>query len=445
MQRMLLLCLVTILFKTSISQNEKFGPLKIGDTVPALKFQRFLESSLPQVQLSNLKGKAVILDFWNVGCLACIKGMPKMDSLQKHFGQAIQIVLVTDNTAEQVANLFKRTKVKKPDLPIVVEDTMFYKNLFPHEGDPLHVWINRNGVIEAITDGHNATAGNIASLLNGQDMNLYTRPLGKELRLDNGLLEASSGPLKASVNYYSIFLGPLNEQTTVNKLMLTKDSINGKITKVSAINIPLLTLYSLAYSRDLFGFDVNVRNLRYNNRIEIQTKNPLDVRYAFADSLLDEWNKRNLVCYESQIPPSSGTSIFSIIQSDLGKYTSFIGEIEERKMACLVLKRTSQKDKVRTKNPNAEPADSYRGGCYTIVNQPLPASLLPQLVIANQHTLYPIIDETHYTGPVDMALSAKLNDLGALRRELNKYDLDLVVADRVVKTLVIRDKKHSSN
>lgn len=443
MQRVILLCLLMSLLKNSVAQTEAIKPLQKGDMISAIRFQKFLEPST-SVQLSSLKGKVIILDFWNIGCLACLKSMPKMDSLQKQFGSDIQVVLITNNSTDEVNNLFNRIKIKKPDLPIVVEDTIYYKKLFPHVGDPLHVWINRSGVITAITDGHNATVSNIQSLFNGQNVTLYTRPSTDDPKLDSCLLNASSSSLKKFVNFYSIYLNNLNEETTINRLTLIKDSQNKKIVKVSALNIPLLTLYSFAYSRDLFGFDVNIKNLRYNNRIEIQTKNPLDIRYAYSDSLLDEWNNRNLISYETEIPSAYGLSIFSIIQSDLDRYTPFEAQIETRKMTCLVLKRTSKKDKMKTRNRKEDAVNFYKGNYYSIINQQLSASLLPHLVIANQALAYPIVDETNYEGPVDMILNTKLNDLKGLRKELNKYDLDIVLTERAIKVLVIRDKKHEA-
>jgi hypothetical protein len=132
------------------------------------------------------------------------------------------------------------------------------------------------------------------------------------------------------------------------------------------------------------------------------------------------------------------------MQSDLEKNTAFDARIVRKEMDCLVLKRTSNKDKLRTRHPEALPGISFSGG-YSITNKTLAASLLPNLVVAYQNKPYPIIDETGYAGPVDIVLNSKLYDLNKLRKELSKYDLDLVPQKRRVKMLVITDKKYSSN
>jgi thiol-disulfide isomerase/thioredoxin len=423
--------------KYSFPQAQRSKRLNIGDTLPLISFGNFFESA-NAVQLNELRGKAVILDFWNTGCVACIKSLPKMDSLQQQFGNKIQIILMTNQSSKQVRNLFSKPKIKKPHIPIVVDDTMFYKKLFPHDGDPLHVWIDSGGIIRAITDGYNATVSHIQSFITEGRIELSSRISQIDIG-QNSLLEESCSDLKDLVSSYSLFFSSLNQQTIERGLRLVKDETTSKLSKVSAINIPLMTLYSLAFSKELFGVDVNVHNLQLNNRILIKTKNPLDIRYATADSLLDEWNNRNLVSYEASAVPRSRTDLLTIIQQDLNRYTRFSATIEMKKLTCLVLRRTSKEAKFKTINQNATPYSAYRDS-YSIINKSLQTSLVPDLIISNQTGKMPIVDETGFNEPVDMQLNCRLSDLKRLREELRKYDLDLMPADRTIKMLVIRDK-----
>lgn len=62
------------------------------------------------------------------------------------------------------------------------------------------------------------------------------------------------------------------------------------------------------------------------------------------------------------------------------------------------------------------------------------------LINQNENDL-PIIDETGYKGNVDMIINAKLNDMSSLRKDLKRYNLDLIEGERVINMLVIRDKK----
>jgi thiol-disulfide isomerase/thioredoxin len=420
------------------AQNNILKPLNVGDTVPLILFNKFLNGD-KSVQLKDLKGKLIILDFWNTGCLACLKSFPKIDSLQKQFANKIQFVMITNQSLREVKALFSKPNMKTPDIPIVVEDVAFYNQLFPHEGDPLHVWIDTNGIVRAITDGHNATVSNIQKFLKGNSVQLSSR-ISKIQLTQNSLLEEGCNKLKDFIDSYSLFFVGLNDQTTDHRFRLIKNEGTNKLSKISVVNVPLLTLYSLAYSKELFGVDINIRNLQINNRIIIETKNPLDIRYAGADSLLDEWNSRNLISYEASVNPKGGFDLLKVLQQDLDRHTSFSATLEEKEMNCLVLIRTSNKEKFKVKNSNAVPYSVYQN-TYSIVNKPLQTSLIPDLIIGNQTRAAPITDETGLFTPVDMQINSKLNDLKLLRDELKKYDLDLIPAIRTIKMLIIRDKK----
>jgi len=51
----------------------------------------------------------------------------------------------------------------------------------------------------------------------------------------------------------------------------------------------------------------------------------------------------------------------------------------------------------------------------------------------------PIIDVTGYRGNIDLKMGA-ISDVASIRKELSKYDLDLVEAEQELNMLVIKDK-----
>jgi hypothetical protein len=52
-----------------------------------------------------------------------------------------------------------------------------------------------------------------------------------------------------------------------------------------------------------------------------------------------------------------------------------------------------------------------------------------------------VVDETGYSGPVDLTLHAPSTNLPALQKELRKYGLDLVPAQRELLVFVLTDQK----
>src|SRR5688572_1002328 len=73
--------------------------LNVGDTLPDynLKVFNYHKQSL---NLKDFKGKALVLDFWNKGCGACISSWPRLLKLQNHFRDQLQIILVNDKDSE---------------------------------------------------------------------------------------------------------------------------------------------------------------------------------------------------------------------------------------------------------------------------------------------------------------------------------------------------------
>ena len=140
--------------KDKVPDKSQFKRLYIGDTVPmeSITFNNVLNYPGGKAKLSDFKGKYIILDFWNKGCSSCIAAFPHMEELQKEFANEIQILLVTENTQEELALLFKNSKnVKETKLPMIIGEKVLIEHLFPNRSVPYHVWINKEGKVMATT------------------------------------------------------------------------------------------------------------------------------------------------------------------------------------------------------------------------------------------------------------------------------------------------------
>src|SRR5690606_17692164 len=99
------------------------------------------------VRLADYRGKWIILDFWNTVCASCLKAFPKVDSLRREYGDRIQILAVSRSDYQKTTDFFDtHPNVHRPEIPFITADTVL-ANLFPHAGDPYHVWIDPNGTI----------------------------------------------------------------------------------------------------------------------------------------------------------------------------------------------------------------------------------------------------------------------------------------------------------
>jgi len=431
MQRIIILIATVCSFQTISSQVVR--PLKPGDSIPEFEFASFYDGN--EASLKNLKGKFIILDLWNKGCLACISSMPKIDSLQRMFEGKLQIIYITKNSREEVMKLFSKIKLQKPKIPFVVNDRIFYDSLFPHIGDPLHVWIDNTGMITAITPGHNATYEHVKAFVEGKMLNLSAR---RELDgFDNrtSFLNEGSSRLSKYLKYHSVFFQGLSEETSKNFILQIRDSASGKVNTVRAVNATAFSLFNLAYARRLFGVDISVINLPNNNRISIESSHPEKFKFPTDNNSIDQWMYDNTFSYELSVPTERSKELFEFMQVDLNRYLPFKASIVKRKVLCLVL--TKSKDEY-----NLMRADSIstKVNGFTIRNTTIQSSLYPALIYANQELKTPIIDETGYNKPVNLDLRCSLSDLPMLRKELRRYGLLLELKETRIDVLIIKDK-----
>lgn len=440
MMRLIFSFFACLLYMAALTQQPNVLPIGINDTVRNIPFSKFLNEKDSHISIESLKGKLVILDFWNVGCAGCIAGMPKMDSLQKAFGNQIQIVYVTKNTKEQVERLFSKIRIRMPDLPIVVEDSMYYDKLFPHEGDPMHVWIGQEGVVKAITWGYNTTATSIASYLRKGAINLATRAELEGFSYASKLIDESSGRLSKNLAYHSILMKGLYEKTRISNMVILKDSMSQLPTGFKALNKSILSLFSFAFSKDIFGIELNMANLVNNNRIILEMDKPEDMYMPAQPEKIDEWKKNNILSYEVMLPPEKAKNLYPIIQADLNRMLDYSAIIEKRKVVCLVLKVKKGADRIKTNHPSGESYVQNGRGVFSVRNMPISKSLYPALIYSNQAASLPIIDQTNYTGNIDLEIHSKLNNLAALKRELERYNLSLVEEVCEIEMLVIRKR-----
>ena len=106
----------------------KFGSkgLRVGDSFPDIPLGKVLNNKTNKVRFSDFNNKLVILDFWNTHCSSCIAAFPKMEELQRHFGNKIQIILVnpieTEDQIQVVRLRGNRENFIMPDLPCIVAE-----------------------------------------------------------------------------------------------------------------------------------------------------------------------------------------------------------------------------------------------------------------------------------------------------------------------------------
>lgn len=412
---------------TSFAQNK---PVKVGEDLP----ESFLTTSFqvvnhPQktLNLSRDRNKLILLDFWNTWCSACLMNIPKITSLQQKFGDRIRILPVSNQDKLALEKFFASQNGKKYNTLTSVYNDSYFLQLFPHAGVPFIIWI-KDGKLVSTTDATQLNEETINEILDGKQSSLQTI-----IQMDR------KRPLMLSEDYdrqkniqllnYSFFAkGPISDIGSGGTFRTTPSgTINGR----QFTNLPLYDMY---YAIGFELFRHKYQESFTGKRMLIEVKDPKSLMLQQkADGSNDTSNLYN---YEFIIPESKADFLYQYMLEDINRYSGYTVTLEKRPVQCLVLVRTSQKDKLASKG--GEKRSTFPRTPSILRNAPLRTMIN---MLNGDITIKEIfIDETGYTGNVDLEVSG-IKDIPTLRKELQKYDLDLIRAERNLLMMVIKDNQ----
>lgn len=410
---------------TSFAQTK---PLKIGESVPENVWSTPLQLvNHPQktITLNQDKDKLILLDFWATWCSSCLLNFPKMEELQKQFGDKIKILAVSNQERLVLEKFFASKNGQRYKNVVSVADDKMFHQLFPHKGVPYIVWI-KDGKLLNTTDSDQVTATAISEIIENKQSSLQT-----VVQIDK------TRPLLLSENY------DFEKNTELQSyIFFSKGRIRaldygtwfhrdkGKTYGRQFTNKSLMEIYS-SIGYELFEQKGDVLSVkRFINTV----KNPSDI--DFNTNVANKETDAKLYSIDFIVPKTQSDSLYSKMLSFINENTPYTVSLEKRVTSCLVLKRTSGKDKIATKGGIL--IDSFLKTPSVMQNATLDY-MISALNANNNTSSLPIIDETGYKGNVDLRFS-NVKDLKTLQKELAQYDLALEQTERLLLMLVIKDK-----
>ncbi|AUJ26510.1 MULTISPECIES: TlpA disulfide reductase family protein [Virgibacillus] len=127
------------------------NPLDVGETAPDFSLNTLGEKKL---QLSELQGKKVILNFWATWCPPCRKEMPAMQEFYDHFKDEVEVVAInltkSESKKEDVA-----AYIEKYDYtyPIPLDEKAEVRSAYKVVAVPTTYFIDQEGKIAKIHPG----------------------------------------------------------------------------------------------------------------------------------------------------------------------------------------------------------------------------------------------------------------------------------------------------
>lgn len=139
---MLLRVLLALLAWLSLSANA--GAVEIGAPAPGIN--RPLLSGTANVDLQQLRGKVVMVDFWASWCAPCLKSLPLYESLRQEFAREdFEIVAVSvDEAAEDAQRFLGKHPVS---FPVAFDDGGSIAAAWSPPAMPTSYLIDRDGIV----------------------------------------------------------------------------------------------------------------------------------------------------------------------------------------------------------------------------------------------------------------------------------------------------------
>lgn len=415
-----------------VQVHAQIKTLKVGDKVPDITISNVINYKTSSLKLSDFKGKLLILDFWATWCGACLKSIPKTDSLQKEFERKVVFLSVTYQTDKEVDAYLTRLEQLKPNVtarihPRIVEDKVLHQ-LFPHTSLPHYVWIDGNGIIKAISEFQAVTSTNISFLLEKGFINTSVKnddpfiPYDKEIPILSNL-----GGNVPKIVYQTLLSGYSPGLQGGMDILPASDTHSRKII---LRNVPLTWHYRAAYGagKKWFGDASMILEVKDLSKLEY----PKTGDY-------NNWIRENGFCYELQLPKAHDNRVYLQMQEDLKRsFPEYEAFTELRKHKVLALVRTSDTDKIASKGGQAN--YKFSGLRASMQNMSLNMLTSQLSILFLQNLPIPIVNDTGYRGKADLEIDADLSDLKALNRELQKYDLQFIEKEKEIEILVIRER-----
>lgn len=427
--------------------------LRIGDKVPDAILEKVFNYPGGTAKLSDFNGKYIILDFWSRMCKSCIGAFPKMEKIQEEFKKDLQILAVCTYSTWEPLNLLEpgfpkgssSEYIRNTKLPLVFNSEEL-RDWFPHFGEPYLVVINREGYIMAMLDGMDSAT--MRAIIEGKQTDFpvsfsFTTLLDTLVDYDENFSILKEGnhrqverilylkrPDQNPDQYF--VLAKLGRPSGAASLSVY-DTISGSRQQVGErfYSPGLRYLYKYAYG-----------SFMSDQQMVVESATP--DRYfspwgTVSTEEFNTWHIKNKYVFEAG-PTQDSTQ--SWLRQALVACFPEIGVIRERRtVKCLVLKRSSSKDKLGTKFAGQSSSVDNSAVSFKLRNcrfETFIGLLKSYNLDFNKSTAMPLLDETGYKGNIDMNLY-DLKDLAGLKKQLIKYDLVMEEAERELEVLVLND------
>ena len=427
---LLILWLLVMLFGALRCKAQE-RQLSIGSPVPDVTIKNIYNYSKISAKISDFRGQVLILDFWATWCSPCVAAIPRLDKLQKEFGNKLKILPVNNQSPDVVKTfLDKLRKIQPFDLPDVLSDTLL-NQMFPHTYLPHFVWISGAGKVIAITADTALNSNNIRAAIDGRPLNLKVKT-DKAVDGDPNRLFDSTSELAQSITHKLI---PGYQEDLPGGWNISPGDSTGKTIQCTNVLMEDLFNIALGKGKSYFGHNRVIYQVADTSVLKTNLK---------GEDAIDWMREGHVYSYEIKTPKGMNDLAYSIMLQDLRNYfTRYDVRVENREVECLALVKTTGEDKISSRGGKS--VAKFDGISCHMVNFPIERLVAELNVLYMSKSPYPVVDRTGQKKWVDIDINARLSDVGAVNRELEKYGLQLKKMAVPLDVMVIKDNHAAAN
>ena len=307
-----------VIFTNCLSAQQPV-PLTVGDQLPDCRIKQVLNYPHSALNLKQLKGKSIILDFWNTYCGSCISSFAKLDSLQKRYDGRLVIIAVSSQPATVIQQFLQNHPELKSSSIVFAADDQLLKQYFPYKMIPHLVWLDDNRMVKAITDSKSVTTERLDALLEHRPFTSILKKDVLDFKSGEPLLIHNNGSHENYFSFRSIITpfiaGIPNEEALKN------DSAS-KTTHVYVYNATIAGLCAFALAPFYW---IKEQNIIWEVKDSSRFINPGKALHSET-----EWDQNNRYCYELIAPLMSRDAVKLQMQIDLLRFFNVFARIEKR-------------------------------------------------------------------------------------------------------------------
>lgn len=439
-------------------QSKKNIP-ELGKQVPFFQLKEVGNFKSSTIVSGSLKGKHVIIDFWNKACISCVQSFPKLNKLHAQYGQKLDLILVGDNGGAEnkgIEEMFENFK-KKGNLkfPYAFNAAMF--DAFVPYSVPHIMWIDDKGVIQAISSGQDLTSENIEAFLQGKPFSFRDKSHaavekdrenaydGKVPFMFNG--NGGGEAYEAQLRYRSVI-------TEYIPGLPKTDWPDVRFRSGGTIGLPIegnRVLFETCTSlEELYRTAYTGWVMWDYSKSEIYNTTQGQVILELSDSSLfqrDSKTEMGFYWYSLLMPAekNSPAYVMESMQNDLYRYFGYHARMETRTFPYLKLVATEKAKGLKSKGGKQDvKADRIS---FRAVNIPLKNFFNYSLRNVDYWEaggrIPVIIDETGMTDNIDLDIKINIVDWTDIQRVYKELGFEFVPGEKEFKVLVISDKPKS--